>query len=621
MSFTWGINAHASYGGLSTAQQLDLAKSIGLTSLRVDIYDASPTTIAWLSSLVTAGADRGISILPVIVPSAAAATSEAAARAWGFNIGSALATAFPSMTWEAGNELDEFVIKRGTTGVSPSDYDDAGYNIVRGAISGMYDGIHSADPSAKVAVGITGIHFGFLQRLAGDGVQWDITSEHYYAAPGATDIATGADGLFATLAQFQRPIVMTEFNQQQGSLLSSSAQSATLVNMMDAMATLAPKYNIIGAYLYELLDEPRLAGGEAHYGMASESGVLNSAGYTVQNYLSAYAPAPPAAIWTAKLAADTGISAADKITSNPVLIGTADPNAVVHFTVDGTAVAASVTANASGNWSWTPTGLADGAHTIAASGANSGSASLGFMLDTQSPLPSFTGGTLANARATMNGQTGSAGEKISVYDGNTLLGTTTSGSDGSWSFTAPAASTAVHNFRADATDQAGNVGHGTDRISLGTARAETLTGGSSSDILFGAEGNDALRGGAGADRLIGGAGRDTFIYNAVTDSKSSASDIITDFQHGSDKIDFTNIAGINATNGIPLFQGQLGPTGNQTLNAHSVAYLEVGGNTLLLVNTSNAAEIVTGANPHASDMTIVLLGVHLGLTSTDFLHV
>ena len=105
-NFTWGINAHRSYSMLSTAQQLDLAKEIGLTSIRVDVYDASPTTIAWLSSLVTEGGSRGISILPVIVPAAAAATSEATARAWGLEVGSALATAFPTLTWEAGNELD-----------------------------------------------------------------------------------------------------------------------------------------------------------------------------------------------------------------------------------------------------------------------------------------------------------------------------------------------------------------------------------------------------------------------------------------------------------------------------------------------------------------------------------
>lgn len=163
---------------------------------------------------------------PVIVPAAASGTSEAAAYAWGVETASALATAFPSLTWEVGNELDMYAVLPGTTGQSTSDYNDAIYAIVRGSIRGMSNGIHQADPTASVAVGVAGLHFGFLQRLANDGVSWEITSEHYYAPPGSTHmIETGADFLFSTLAQFGKPIVMTEFNQQQGSLLSQSRPS------------------------------------------------------------------------------------------------------------------------------------------------------------------------------------------------------------------------------------------------------------------------------------------------------------------------------------------------------------------------------------------------------------
>jgi hypothetical protein len=57
------------------------------------------------------------------------------------------------------------------------------------------------------------------------------------------------------------------------------------------------------------------------------------------------------------------------------------------------------------------------------------------------------------------------------------------------------------------------------------------------------------------------------------------------------------------------------------LKAHSVAYIEVGGDTEVLVNTMNTAEIVTSADVGAANMEIVLVGIHLGLTSTDFHHV
>jgi Ca2+-binding RTX toxin-like protein len=93
----------------------------------------------------------------------------------------------------------------------------------------------------------------------------------------------------------------------------------------------------------------------------------------------------PPPVVTETLAYDTGISSTDKITFDPALTGSGDPNATVRFTIDGAPIAATVTADAAGNWSYTPAGLADGVHTIIASEANAagqtGSASLTFRLD------------------------------------------------------------------------------------------------------------------------------------------------------------------------------------------------------------------------------------------------
>ncbi len=92
---------------------------------------------------------------------------------------------------------------------------------------------------------------------------------------------------------------------------------------------------------------------------------------------------------TESLANDTGSSSTDKVTSNGTLSGSGDANAVVHFTVDGNAIGQTATANASGVWSFTPTGLADGTHTIVASetdaAGNTGTASVAFTLDTTAP--------------------------------------------------------------------------------------------------------------------------------------------------------------------------------------------------------------------------------------------
>ncbi len=97
---------------------------------------------------------------------------------------------------------------------------------------------------------------------------------------------------------------------------------------------------------------------------------------------------------TESLTIDSGTSSSDRITSNDALTGTGLANTVVHFTIDGSPIATTVTADAQGNWSFTPAGLADGPHTIVASQTdgfgNTGTASLSFTLDTTAPAVAIT---------------------------------------------------------------------------------------------------------------------------------------------------------------------------------------------------------------------------------------
>ena len=332
---------------------------------------------------------------------------------------------------------------------------------------------------------------------------------------------------------------------------------------------------------------------------------------------------PPAV--TESLVNDTGSSSKDKITSNDALTGSGDPNAVVHFTVDGKSIAATATANSSGVWTFTPPSLADGQHTVVASetdaAGNTGTASLTFTLDTTAPVPVITSEVLSKSGAvTLTGTTADANDALAVYDGTTLLGTTTTASNGTWSFTTGTVSNVVHIYTATATDVAGNIGPSSNEAILGGTNADTLVGTSGDDIIIGKGGNDTITGGLGADTLTGGSGKVRFVYNSSSDSTPSSHDTITDFSASRDIIDFTNIAGINANSHIPTFQGHLTGSGNLSLHAHSVGYIEVNGNTEVLVNTTNTAETVTSANVSAANMEIVLVGIHLGLKSTDFHH-
>ena len=116
----------------------------------------------------------------------------------------------------------------------------------------------------------------------------------------------------------------------------------------------------------------------------SSPGQTNGAGNPTSESLT-FTLDTTAPVVTERLANDTGSSSADRITSDPTLTGTGDANAVVHFTVDGGAIAATTTADASGNWTFRPFGLADGTHTVVASetdaAGNAAGASLTFALN------------------------------------------------------------------------------------------------------------------------------------------------------------------------------------------------------------------------------------------------
>ncbi|WP_261527979.1 Ig-like domain-containing protein [Burkholderia multivorans] len=159
----------------------------------------------------------------------------------------------------------------------------------------------------------------------------------------------------------------------------------------------------------------------------------------------------------------------------PTITGSgAQPNAKVTIFIDGQPVG-TVTADAGGRWSYTPGTLPDGSHQISvtqtdANGNSSAPAAVGVVIDTVVPgVPAITavsddaqhpivsGGATNDTTPTLSG-TAEAGSTINVYDGTTLIGTTTADASGHWTLTPAAAlGEGVHAITVTATDIAGNV--------------------------------------------------------------------------------------------------------------------------------------------------------------------
>ncbi|PDT07501.1 MULTISPECIES: right-handed parallel beta-helix repeat-containing protein [unclassified Rhizobium] len=86
---------------------------------------------------------------------------------------------------------------------------------------------------------------------------------------------------------------------------------------------------------------------------------------------------------------------------------------------------------------------------------------------------------------------------------------------------------------------------------------ETFKGLSGNDVLKGGAGSDVLIGGAGRDFMSGGTSSDTFAFKTATETGSGwARDIITDFQHGTDKIDVSAIDANGSAQGDATFHFQ-----------------------------------------------------------------
>ncbi|TGC63515.1 hypothetical protein C9F00_24085, partial [Salmonella enterica subsp. enterica serovar Wilhelmsburg] len=159
--------------------------------------------------------------------------------------------------------------------------------------------------------------------------------------------------------------------------------------------------------------------------------------------------------------------------TTPTLYGQTVPNGYVRIYVDNFAKGY-VTADASGNWSFTLKTLSSGSHTIKAELLNGWSkvaTSEGFIINVGVAAPAITSvqdnagvatGPLSqpdwtgDARPKMTG-TAPAGHVVKIYDGATLLGSTVADSAGVWSFTPKAdMGLGTHNLVAQAENAQGN---------------------------------------------------------------------------------------------------------------------------------------------------------------------
>lgn len=305
----FGVNGHplvsGSYIDIPLKQQIMLLKSIGLKTYRVNINPTHKNKFQRMSQLISLARGESIRILPnVILPpkeysDEGAAFDEANAATYQL----VKETGDGISVWELGNEYDLYCLKKGTNGSVPADYNPARYAIVRGLLRGMLAGLREANPSAESIIETSqhnpaSVDIGFLEKLLHDGVRFDITGYHYYSRSGRvpTD-SSGTDSLQVLHDLFHKPIWITEFDEaalspELGPSSDPEVQGRALRTAMTEIIADADRFDVVGADIYELLNEPQLSGpsgvkpNQAQFGILSASGDATAASRAVKHFLS-----------------------------------------------------------------------------------------------------------------------------------------------------------------------------------------------------------------------------------------------------------------------------------------------------------------------------------------------
>lgn len=285
----FGVNGHPfSAYRVPIEAQIERIADLGLTRYRVDIR--SEEDFPALERLIEAASRRQILITPVLTPQVDLRTAKAeVVYKQAYALAFSAAKRFRSIpVWELGNEAENFAIiqpceKRDdgsvyncawgpAGGLYPLDYFGPRWSKVSSMLKGLSDGVISANPLARKAIGAAGWgHIGVFRRLRDDGVKWDISVWHFY----------GEDPEWALqqLAAYGKPVWITEFNNgnEPGDTVDAGRGIAKWMTRLKALSAMYP---LEAAFIYELLDEPYWTDNEGKMGLVSvfpdKSGALTA---------------------------------------------------------------------------------------------------------------------------------------------------------------------------------------------------------------------------------------------------------------------------------------------------------------------------------------------------------
>lgn len=325
-------------------------------------------------------------------------------------------------------------------------------------------GAWSFTPSSSLAAGVYNFGISSFDNAGNSGVNGvTVTIDLTADAPGGLALATGSDSGRDTTDKKTNVATPT---------ITGTAEAGSTVTLYDNGGSIGTvTASQLGTWSFTT---PTRADG-AHTFTARAVDVTNNTSELSSALvvtISTQAAAPSGLVLTT----DSGSSATDRQTNvaSPTISGTAEASNIVML-YDGSALVGMSTAGVDGNWTVQAIGLADGERTLTATtidqfgNTSAASAALLVTIDTTAPQPSslfLTAGSnsgsttdlVTNVATPVLTGTAEAGSVVMLYNGATLLNTTTSDVAGAWTMSSASLSEGTHSLTVISRDVAGNTG-------------------------------------------------------------------------------------------------------------------------------------------------------------------
>lgn len=224
--FIWGVtmrpHALGRYTPATWLRQVNLAKDLGINFVRIGwqydaYYKGKPDQFGFHDEIFGKIQNKGMSVYLVFEGNPDVLEVKDPYYD-GFNNGFQIASHYKGQIkyYQMLNEVGSVALKPSMSGENESDYDEAKYAKVAEWLKGASAGIKKADPGAYRVISCQWLQTGFLSRLQGDKVDYDIIGWDWFSDMGMMSERKLTDGtlLIDKLNSFGKPVIIAEVNQR-----------------------------------------------------------------------------------------------------------------------------------------------------------------------------------------------------------------------------------------------------------------------------------------------------------------------------------------------------------------------------------------------------------------------